>query len=72
MPKSLLRRISFFLLAVPLFAAIVFLCVMNANDVRIVWWPVAPALEWPLFAVLLLTFALGFLAGCALSWLGKK
>lgn len=72
MARSLLRRILFFLIAVPLFAVIVMICILNANDVQLAWWPVAPALEAPLFAFLLLTFTLGFLAGCALSWLGKK
>lgn len=70
--RSLLRHFLFLLLAAPLFTAIVLICILNANDIKIVWWPVAPALELPLFAVLLVTFAIGFLSGCALNWLGKK
>lgn len=71
-PAPLLRKILFALIAVPLFAVICGLCVMNADTVSFLWWPVASPLDVPLFVVILAAFATGFLAGGVLTSLDKK
>ena len=69
---SLIRKLLFVLIAVPVFVIVCVLCVMNADTVSFVWWPVAAPLDLPLFVVILAAFAAGFLAGGALTRLDKQ
>lgn len=65
------RRFLFPIVAIPLFILLVAACVLNAHNVDFLWSPVAAVFTVPLFAVILLFFALGFLAGALLTWLDK-
>lgn len=72
MARSLLAKTFFLLIAIPVFIAIVALSLFNGDDVNFTIIPDYIAFSPPLFVIILLFFAIGFLCGGALSWLDKR
>ena len=71
-PKRPVRHLLFSLTALPVFIILIALCVMNADMVSVMWSPVSPLLELPLFVIMLSFFTVGFLMGSLLTWLDKQ
>ena len=65
-----MHRIRSFL-TVPLGVLVIILAVANRHDVIIKLWPLPWSISVPLYALILLTFALGVLAGGLAMWTGR-
>jgi hypothetical protein len=63
--------VIFWLLALPLFVAIVVFAVVNPGMVELSVWPLLePPIAFPLYGVGLVGLLLGFVLGAAAAWMG--
>lgn len=66
-----LTRVLSWLVTLPLALVAVSFAVSNLTPVELALWPLPFRLEAPVYALVLVTLVVGFIAGGAVTWLGQ-